>query len=73
MRFPVGTKFVRIGKKTSAAETVVDFHVTRNLAGEIVKERYVTTREFCGQEITDNDVCETTIARGVYRATDAIS
>ena len=63
MRFPVGTQFVRVGRKL--VETVADYHVTRNLAGEIVKARYVCTHEFMGQTVTDSDVVETTIARGV--------
>ncbi len=64
MRFPIGTQFRPIGKKDRLC-TVVDFHTTRNLAGEIVREHYVATHSFMGQTITDLYVCETTIARGL--------
>ncbi len=66
-RFPVGTKYARIGKLQDAGNpwTVMDFHVTRNLAGEIVTVRYVAEKPFVGRKITDWDVLETTIARGL--------
>jgi len=65
-RFPVGTSYTpRVSKgKTSQTCTVVDFHTTRNIAGEIVKCSYVSTHIFCGQIVTEIDVLETTIARG---------
>lgn len=45
--------------------TVVDIYKTYNGANELVKIRYVATHEFMGQTITDYDVIETTIARGL--------
>lgn len=63
MKFPVGTKFSPTGKDYVC--TVTDFLVTRNLAGEVVRTRYVATHEFCGQLLTNNDIGETTIARGL--------
>lgn len=63
-RFPIGTTFRSSGKVQRVC-TVVDFHVTRNLAGEIVRARYVATHEFMGQTITERDIAETTIARNV--------
>jgi hypothetical protein len=62
-KFPIGTKFTMRGK-APRIHTVIDFLTTRNLAGEIVATRYVTTHEFMGQVLTNIDVCETTIARG---------
>lgn len=62
-RFAVGTAFRPAGKDYVC--TVTDYLVTRNLAGEIVKVRYVATHELCGQAVTDSDVVETTIARGL--------
>lgn len=64
-RFPVGTQFIPIGRKEKILHTVTDYHVTRNLAGEIVKCNYVSTHEFCGQKITTIDLPEATIARGL--------
>ena len=63
-RFQVGTQYMTRGKNPLIC-TVVDFLVTKNLAGEIVKTCYVSTHLFCGQVVTDFDVCETTIARNL--------
>lgn len=63
-KFPVGTEFVTRGKCPRQCR-VVDVLRTYNLAGELVKTRYVATHKFCGQTVTDNDVPETTIARGL--------
>lgn len=65
MRFPVGTRFIRLTphKKSKVVETICDFHVTRNLAGDLVKVRYVCTHAYMGQTLIDWDVTETTIAR----------
>jgi hypothetical protein len=62
-QFPVGTKFTTRGKHPALC-TVSDYHVTRNLAGEIVKACYVATHEFCGQTITNHDVPRATVAMG---------
>lgn len=63
MKYPVGTTFLPRGKGRHTC-TVTDFHTTRNLAGEIVRERYVATHQFLGQTITETDIAEATIARG---------
>lgn len=63
-RFEPGTKFMSRGKHPRVC-TVTDVLTTTNLAGEVVKVRYVATHEFAGQTITDYDVCDTTIARGI--------
>ncbi len=66
-RYPVGTKYARVGKPQDTGNpwTVTDFHVTRNLAGDIVTVRYVAEKPLLGRMITDWDVLETTIARGL--------
>lgn len=63
-KFPIGTKYKPIGKHTKEC-TVIDFHVTRNLAGDVVRTRYVASHQFLGQTLSDSDVVETTIARGL--------
>lgn len=63
-RFPIGTKFKSPGKHPRIC-TVTDFHVTRNLAGEVVRSCYVATHEFCGQTVTDRQVPSATIARNI--------
>ena len=62
--YAIGTKFMTRGKYPKQC-TVTDIHTTTNLAGDVVKVRYVATHEFCGQTVTDADVCAVTIARGL--------
>jgi hypothetical protein len=64
MKYPQGTKFIRRGDKQRRVCTVIDYHTTRNISGDIVKQRYVAGHEFMGQTIIETDICETTIARG---------
>ena len=64
-RFPVGTQFIPIGRKDKTVCTVVDYYVTKNLAGEIVNAKYVSEHEFCGQKVKNYDVADSTIARGL--------
>lgn len=63
-RFEIGTKFVMVGRKDQTEWEVVDILTTTNSKGEVVKIRYSAKKIFCGQELIDNDVLETTIARG---------
>lgn len=63
-RFAIGTKFRPVRKHAYDCE-VVDILTTTNSKGEVVKIRYVATHQFCGQTITDSDVCHSTIARGL--------
>jgi hypothetical protein len=67
-RFPIGTQFKPRGKDYVC--TVTDYWVTRNLAGEVVQSRYVATHEFCGQTVTNCDIVDPTIARGIIAKTD---
>lgn len=68
MKYPVGTVFtIRRHRKRPVEHTVVDYHVTRNLAGDVVRERYVTAHQFMGQTLFDGDVVETTIAMALAK------
>lgn len=67
MRFLIGTKWKQAGKNGNVCE-VVNFLTTRNIAGSVVREEYLSAHDFCGQRVTHED-CETTIARGIYRLT----
>ena len=62
--YPIGTQYMPMRKNTYVC-TITDIHKTYNNNGDLVKTSYVATHEFCGQTITDNDVIETTIARGI--------
>ena len=63
--FPIGTTYTPTGKGARLC-TVRDYHRTYNNAGDLVRFRYVVTRELLGQTITDSDVIHTTIARALY-------
>jgi hypothetical protein len=63
-KFKAGQKFTTRGKHPRIC-TIVDIHTTRNSAGHLVRFVYVATHEFCGQTVTDRDVCEVTVARGL--------
>jgi hypothetical protein len=67
MRFPIGTQYIkRVSAKVTRDCTVVDYEFTFNSRGELVRSRYVSTHEFCGQLITERDIVETTIARSLF-------
>jgi hypothetical protein len=68
-RFKVGTTFYSRGKHPRLC-TVTDYLVTRNLAGEVVKARYVATHDMCGQDVVDVDVPEVAIAMGLIQAAE---
>jgi hypothetical protein len=67
MRIPkynIGQQYKTIGKNSRIC-TITDIHTTYNLNGEMVKFRYVSQHEFASQLLTDYDVVETTISRGL--------
>ena len=66
-RFDIGTTFIRYSSKQKVPETITDILTTTNSAGEVVKIRYVTKHQFCGQSITDVDVCDATISRSISK------
>ena len=61
-KYPIGTTFIGRGKAKSLNK-VIDILKTYNVAGDLVRVRYVAIHEFCGQSVVDRDVCETTISR----------
>lgn len=63
----IGDKFYSTGKIKNVC-TVTDIHKTYNNAGELVKTRYVATHDFCGQQVSDYDVCIVTIQRNAIAA-----
>ena len=62
--YSIGTQYMPMRKNTYVC-TITDIHKTYNNNGDLVKTSYVATHEFCGQTITESDVVETTIARGI--------
>jgi hypothetical protein len=65
MRFAIGTTFKTRGKAQKTC-TVVDYYITRNMSGEVVKTRYIAEHEFMGQTLRDEYV-ETSIAMGLVK------
>ena len=68
-KFPIGTQYMPMRKNTYLC-TVKDIHKTFNNSGDLVRTSYVATHELCGQTITESDVTEPTIARGVRHMTE---
>lgn len=64
VRFPIGTQYKTRGKAPRLC-TVVDILKTYNSGGELVRIRYETMHEFCGQAVISHDVVDTTIAIGL--------
>ena len=65
MKYGLGTTYKGRGGRTC---TVVDFLETRNLAGTVVKSRYVATSVLMGQAVTDSDVLELQITMNLIEA-----
>lgn len=63
-KFPIGTKFKTRGEHSREC-TVTDILTTRNAAGYLVRIRYVAEHVFLGQTVTERDICEVTISRGL--------
>ena len=64
-RFNIGTHYLPIGKHTVVC-TVTDILTTYNSKGALVNIRYEASHEFCGQTVTETNIVETAIARGVW-------
>ena len=64
-RFPIGTQYTRNTGKRRDVCTVVDQLTLTNSKGEVLRRSYVTAHPFCGQQVTEHDVCDTTIARNL--------
>lgn len=63
-KFKIGQQYKTMGKHPKVC-TIIDIHKTYNTSGEMVKLRYVSQHEYLGQTLKDDDVVETTIARGL--------
>lgn len=61
--YPVGTVY---HDRNNRVCTIVDRLTTTNLAGEVVRVRYVATHEFMGQTVTDRDVTPLEVMRARY-------
>lgn len=66
-RYTIGTQFIKQGRKDKSVWTVTDILTTRDSKNDVVKIRYQASHLFCGQNVTDYDVVDTTIARGLMK------
>jgi len=64
IRFKIGDRYIKKGRHERVC-TIVDIYKTFNSLDELVGVHYVTTHDFMGQTITEYDVIDTTIARGL--------
>lgn len=64
-RFPIGTRFTRRNGKVTQECEVTEQLTVINSKGEVVKCYYEARHLFCGQWVTDHDICDTTIARNL--------
>ena len=64
IRYSIGTKF-KSGGKNPRECTVIDIYRTYNSENELVKLNYVAVHDFLGQKVTDREVCQSTIDRGL--------
>jgi hypothetical protein len=60
----IGTTFLSGGKNKKLC-TVNEIFKTYNSRGELVKVRYSAIHLFMGQTVTEHDIVETTILRGL--------
>ena len=63
MDIPIGTQYMTRGKVKRLC-TVIDKHTTTNLKGEIVRECYVSSHDFCRQKVIDCEVSPSAIKIG---------
>lgn len=61
--YPIGTKFTPMSKHPKE-HTVVDYHTTTNMAGDVIKFMYIATHDFLGQSIKSEHV-HVTLQRGL--------
>jgi len=52
-------------RKHAKVCTITECFKTYDSKGNLVKTSYQSTHDFLGQAVRNNDVCETTIARGI--------
>ena len=72
MTYPLGTIYMASGKAANLC-TITDTHTTHNVAGELVKTRYVASHVFLGQTVTESDIVDVTVARGIDRLTNHLT
>ena len=64
-KYPIGTQYLPMGKHAKVC-TITECFKTYDSKGNLVKTSYQSTHDFLGQAVRNHDVCETTIARGIY-------
>ena len=65
-KYKIGQKYIARGIRKDVC-TIVDIYKTHNSKGELIKIQYVSEHDFLGQKITNYDVPQATIARGLIK------
>jgi hypothetical protein len=63
-KYPIGTQYLPMGKNAKVC-TITECFKTYDSKGNLVRTHYQSTHDFLGQSVTNHNVCETTIARGI--------
>jgi hypothetical protein len=66
----IGTKYYERksnGKKNEKISTVIDILSTYNSKGELIRTRYIASRDYLGQDLINYDVVGTTILMSLIR------
>ncbi len=64
-KYPIGTQYLPKGRKNAKVCTITECFKTFDSKGNLVRVFYQSKHDFLGQAVINNDVCETTIARGI--------
>ena len=64
-KYPIGTQYLPMGRKNAKVCTITECFKTYDSKGNLVKISYQSKHDFLGQAVINNDVCATTIARGI--------
>ena len=62
----IGTRFISRGNHPKEC-TVIERYTTTDSKGNVVKVSYAAVHKLCGQSITDYDIPESTIMRGLIK------
>lgn len=64
-KYPIGTQYLPMGRKNAKVCTITECFKTYDSKGNLVRTFYESKHDFMGQVVTNRDVSETTIARGI--------
>lgn len=63
-KYAIGTKYLSTQGRIC---NITDFVTITNIEGEIIRTYYTSESDICGQTIKNDEVCHSTIERGIFR------